>query len=183
MALIRGMMAASLDGYGADSDGGVGWLEPFHGVDWGFVDFLAQVGTVVMGRITYEQTLTLAPEWPYPGKRGIVLGQRLPRPLRGGAEAWSGDLTALVAHLRGLADGDVWVVGGPRLQADLIRLGALDRLELCVVPCLLGRGLPVFPAGDPPPVQPELAGVRALPMGLAMLDYRFGASGRGGRVR
>ena len=183
MATIRGMMACSLDGFAADAAGGVGWLDPFHGVDWGYDAFIAQVGTVVMGRVTATDALALGGAWPYAGRRAIVLGRMRPAGLPDDAVLWTGGLPALVAHLRALTDGDAWVVGGPALQTDLIRLGALDRLQLCIVPRMLGAGLPVFPPGAAPPVQPELAQATALPMGLVMLDYRFGASGRGGLAR
>ncbi|WP_372838957.1 dihydrofolate reductase family protein [Phaeovulum sp.] len=182
MAMIRGMMAASLDGFVADAEGGVGWLQRFEAADWGYGAFLAEIGTVVMGRRTYSQTLTLSPDWPYPGKRALVVSRTLQQPLAGGAELWSGGLAALAAHLRALKGGDVWVLGGPMLQSALIALGALDRLELCVVPHILGGGIAAFTPGTPPEVQPHLAGVRQLPLGMVMLDYRFGASGRGGRA-
>ena len=182
MAVIRGMMAASLDGFAADAEGGVGWLAPFEAADWGYAAFLAEIGTVVLGRRTYEQAKVLSAEWPYAGKRAIVVSRRLHGPLAGGAELWSGGVPALAAYLRALAGGDVWVVGGPMLQSALIALGALDRLELCLVPRVLGAGVPVFAPGARPEVQPQLAGVRQLPLGMVMLDYRFGASGRGGRA-
>ena len=172
MAVIRGMMACSLDGFAADAVGGVDWLAPFEGADWGYEAFIAQIGTVVMGRRTYQHMLDLAPDWPYPGKRGIVLGRGLAGPLRGGAEIWGTGLPALIAHLRGQAQ-DVWVVGGPMLQAAFLQAGALDRLELCVVPHLLGRGVRVFPDGPAPARQPRLEGARVLPLGMVMLDYRF----------
>lgn len=173
--MIRGMMAATLDGFVAEADGGVQFLDDFADVDWGFEAFLARIGTVVMGRRTYEQILDLAPEWPYAGKRAYVLGRGLATPLAGGAEVWEAGLPALITHLQTFTEGDAWIVGGPALLADVIRAGALDQLELCLVPRLAGSGLRLFPDGPPPPRQPRLAGSRALPMGLVLLDYRFDA--------
>jgi len=173
MAAIRGMMACSLDGFAADASGGVDWLTPFDAVDWGYSAFIDQIGTVVMGRLTYQHMLDLTPDWPYPGKRGIVVGRGLAGPLRGDAEIWTNGLPALIAELRGL-EQDVWVVGGPMLQAAFLEAGALDRLELCLVPRLLGRGLRAFPE-TAPDLSPRLAGLCELPMGMVMLDYRFDA--------
>jgi dihydrofolate reductase len=178
MAQIRGMMAATLDGFVADVRGGVGFLDDFQDVDWGWPDFIAQIGTMVMGRRTYEHIWQLTPDWPYPDCTGIVLGQ-LADPLRGGCTVWRGDLDSLIAHLRGLGGKDVWVVGGPALQAQFIAKGALDRLELCLVPRLIGSGIRLFPDGPEPPAQPVLHASRSLPKGMVLLDYRFGA--RGGR--
>lgn len=174
MARLRGMMASSLDGFAAEADGGVAFLNDFDGVDWGYDAFIAGIGTVVMGRRTYEHMLDLAPDWPYPGKRGIVVSQSLKGPLRGYAEIWSGELAPLVEKLRGLADGDVWIVGGPMLQSALIAMGALDRLELCVVPRILGTGIRTFPPSGTGPRVPELTEVKQYRKGLVILDYRFG---------
>lgn len=174
MARLRGMMASSLDGFAAEADGGVGFLSEFDDVDWGYDAFIAGIGTVVMGRRTYDHMLDLAPDWPYPGKRGIVVSQSLKGPLRGDAEIWSGDLAGLVVKLRDLADGDVWIVGGPMLQSALIAMGALDRLELCLVPRLLGTGIRTFPPSASGPCVPELTEVKQYRKGLVILDYRFG---------
>ncbi len=174
MAEIRGLMACSLDGFVADSTGGVGWLEPWHGVDWGFAAFMAEIGTVVIGRRTYDDACALSADWPYPGKRAIVLTSRPLDARRGEAEVWSGDLHALTAELR-QGNGDAWIVGGPGLQADLLAQGALDRLQICLVPILLGRGLRLFPQGPTPPCAAELSSVTPLPQGLVLLDYRFGS--------
>ncbi|MBD3763388.1 MAG: dihydrofolate reductase family protein [Rhodobacterales bacterium] len=179
---IRGMMACTLDGFVADTGGGVGFLDDFGTADWGFAEFLDQIGTAVMGRRTYDHLCALAPVWPYPGVAGLVLGRGLVPPMRGGAQVWAGDLAGLVAHLRS-QPRDAWVVGGPSLQGALLALGALDRLELWVVPRMIGAGLRLFPDGLVPPGQPDLAGVRQGPMGMVCLDYRFGASGLGGRAR
>jgi dihydrofolate reductase len=182
MATIRGMMACTLDGFAADDQGGTGFLTPFEAVDWGWQDFFAQIGTVVMGRKTYNHILTLTADWPYAGADAIVLGQ-IDAPLRGPVQVWREGLPALIAHLRAIPGRDAWVVGGPMLQSAFIAEGALDRLELCVVPHLLGQGLRVFPDGPAPARQPRLHGQRSLPLGLMMLDYRFGDEGLGGRDR
>lgn len=180
MAQIRGMMASTLDGYAADSVGGVGFLDPFHDVDWGWNGFIAEIGTVVMGRKTYDHIWHLAPEWPYPGIAGIVLGHPAP-PLRGPVTPCT-DLAGLIPQLQA-AERDVWVVGGPALQQEFITLGALDRLQLCILPVLLGNGIRTFPESPEPLRQPVLHGVTQLPKGMLLADYRFGDAGLGGRDR
>ena len=45
--------------------------------------------------------------------------------------------------------GDVHLGGGPRTIQALQEIGALDRLELVVLPILLGDGLPLTPPGSP----------------------------------
>jgi dihydrofolate reductase len=45
--------------------------------------------------------------------------------------------------------GDVHLVGGPSTIAAFAALGALDRLEVVVLPIVLGRGRPLLPPGTP----------------------------------
>lgn len=59
-------------------------------------------------------------------------------------EAWHDGVEALAPHLRAQTQGDIWIVGGVQLQTRLIELGALDRLELFVMPLFLGDGVPLF---------------------------------------
>lgn len=48
-------VAASVDGFIAGPNGSMDWLKPFEdGTDYGYEQFLRGVGTVVMGRKTFE---------------------------------------------------------------------------------------------------------------------------------
>ncbi len=55
MALIRGYMAAIIDGYIADREGAVSWLDPFNAVDCIYTQFTRTIRTVVLDLKTYEQ--------------------------------------------------------------------------------------------------------------------------------
>jgi dihydrofolate reductase len=171
MAVIRGYIAASLDGCVADADGGVDWLAPYAGVDGGYRDVLRQVGTVVMGRRTHDQIPSLGIGWPYAGKRGLIVTSGRGASVHAGARFWTDGLPALVEHLRDLDDGDVWVVGGAMLLAAMIEAGALDRLELLVAPLLLGQGLRLFPVATGRLNGMSLNRVEALERGMVRLDY------------
>lgn len=175
MAQIRGYIAASLDGYVATPDGGVDWLKPFQGYDYGYDRFTAEIGTVAMGRVTYDHALGFGVGWPYPGKRGIVVTSRPLESPPEGVEAWRDGVAALVPRLRAAQGGDVWIVGGPALQSAFIELGALDRLELFVVPVLLGDGVPLFAKSGRRHAL-TLTAAESLPGGMVRLDYRFGAA-------
>ncbi len=133
-----------------------------------------------MGRKTYDHIWHLTPDWPYRGIPGIVLGHPVP-PLRGPVTACH-SLDALIPQLERL-ERDVWVVGGPGLQAQFIARGALDRLQLCILPVLLGHGIRTFPDSPAPLRQPILHSVTTLAQGMLLADYRFGDSAFGGRDR
>jgi len=172
MARIVGYIATSLDGFIADPDDGLDWLFKYDTMDLGEHDyrhFVKGIGTVVMGRGTYDFLARQPVPWPYADQRAIVVTSRpLPNPLAP-LEIWS-DVDALIAHLRGLSDGDVWMLGGGLLQMAFIERGALDEIEIYVMPELVGGGLPLFPAtgfaGSP-----RLIGAKALDQGCVRLHY------------
>lgn len=56
------------------------------------------------------------------------------------------DVDALLIHEpRRLDDGDVWMLGGGQLQMAFLKRGALDEIEIYVIPEMLGGGRPLFP--------------------------------------
>ena len=72
-------IAASLDGYIARADGSLDWLSIVEreGEDYGYRAFLDGVDALVMGRKTYDTVLGFD-EWPFAGKRCIVLTHARP---------------------------------------------------------------------------------------------------------
>jgi dihydrofolate reductase len=148
MATIRGYMGVSLDHYIAGPNGNLDWLTRYDDADFGehaYANFIRQIRTVVMGRATYDWLIAFGGAWPYADQRAIVVTSHPldspPVPLT----VWRQDIAALIAHLRALDDGDVWIVGGGQLQQALIARDALDQLELFVVPEIIGEGIPLFP--------------------------------------
>lgn len=175
MAVIRGYMGVSVDGYIAGENGDIDWLRKYDGVDFGphaYDRFIGGIATVVMGRGTHDALVAMGEGWPYSGKRAIVVASQPLAAEIGAVEIWRRGVPNLVDYLRGLGDGDVWIVGGGQLQQAFIAASALDRLELFVVPEIVGRGIPTFPAnGHARGVR--LAGAEALAAGVVWLDYRF----------
>ena len=53
--MLRGYMACSADGYIADAKGGVGFLDAFDGVDFGYDAFFGPLDSLIMGRATFDQ--------------------------------------------------------------------------------------------------------------------------------
>ena len=171
MTPVRGFIAASLDGYIADRDGNLDWLTPFDDVDSGYGAFIAEIGTVVMGRATYEAVRVLPGGWPYAGRRGLVLTSRPLPDAPVGVEAWMAGVPALIDHVRTQGDGAAWVVGGGGLQAAFLAVGALDRLDLFVIPVLLGGGIPLFPPDVTPARRLTLEETERYSNGMVRLRY------------
>lgn len=174
MAKIVGYIASSLDGFIATADDGLDWLFAYDGLDLGkhdYREFIKTVRTVVMGRATYDFLEKDGSPWTYGDQRVLVVTSRpIPHP-KGPLETRS-DIDALVAELRGLDDGDVWMVGGGQLQMAFIERGALDAIEIYVMPDLLGGGKALFP---PTGFQSglRLISASALDRGCVRLHYGF----------
>lgn len=188
MTTIVLYIAASLDGYVADPDGSVAWLEEFDddypaGVDGesSYESFFASVDCLVMGSHTYEQIVTEfigedadpADAWPY-GDRPtyVTTGRDLPR-ASDAVEFYDGDLAALVADLD--AHDTVWLVGGAALARSFLREGLLDEIRLSVVPVLRGDGIALF-GGDEIAAPLHLLDVTAFESGIVELRYAVGSA-------
>ena len=93
-----------------------------------------------------------APTWPWPDLDVYVLtSTALPADTPAHVIASQGGPEGLLEQLRTRgSDGDVHLVGGPKTIRAFCELGALDRLELVVLPFLAGQGLPLSPEGSPP---------------------------------
>lgn len=172
MAKILGYIAASLDGFIAAPDDSLDWLFKYGGMDLGEYDygvFLKRIRTVVMGRGTYDFIAKAPSPWAYQQQRALVVTSRPITDPKGAVEIRS-DIDALIDELRGLEDGEVWMLGGGQLQMAFMERGALDEIEIYLMPELIGGGRPLFP---PTGFQasPRLLSAQALDRGCVRLHY------------
>lgn len=174
MAKIVGYIAQSLDGFIADLDHKVGWLDAYGAINYGefsYDQFIKNIGTVVMGRKTYEFIINSGVDWPYKEQRSIIVTSHQLDQEIAGVESFSGDLSVLIAQLR-QNKTDTWIVGGGQLQSSLIALGLMDQIEIFVMPVLIGEGVPLWP-GIPTHQTAELIDATALEAGVVHLQYQF----------
>jgi dihydrofolate reductase len=174
MARILGYIATSLDGFIADRDESLQWLfdSPVELGPYHYDLFIKRIRTVVMGRATYDWVVRAGSPNPYPGQRTIVVTSHPLDGAPGNIEAWTTGIEALVAYLRGLDDGDVWMLGGGKLQMAFIERGALDEIEIYVMPAMIGGGYPLFPATGVR-LTPRLVSATELKGGGVRLHYAF----------
>lgn len=146
MARIVCNLAASVDGFIADENGGVDWLNDFQAEDYGMMEFFEQCGTAIMGSRTYEQALAFN-SW-FGKMEGVVFTSRqLPRFNNEIINFVSGDPVPIVDALR-KKEKNSWLVGGGQLITSFIDLNLLDELIITLIPRLLGRGLTLCPSID-----------------------------------
>lgn len=158
--------AASIDGYIADHDGSVAWLDPFNNEDYGYEAFLAQLDSVVVGRRTYEQSLTFGGA-PYSGKRVFVLSSHaFPGE---GIETYA-DVDAIAARIQSASFQNTWIVGGAQTMSAFCDRGLVDRIQHFIIPVTLGGGVPIF-TGAASQADWTLAGATTYPNGVVQLGY------------
>jgi len=162
-------IATSLDGYIARADGGLDWLSIVHtaGESHGYEEFFASIDTLVVGRGTYDTVLSF-PDWPYAGKRVIVLTHR-PATAREGVELFAGTAAELAAKLRKATR--VYVDGGNVIR-QFLAANLIDDLTLSVIPIVLGDGIRLFSSGEGEH-RLTLESHRAWPSGMVQLHYRL----------
>ncbi|MGJ7038836.1 dihydrofolate reductase [Shinella sp. BE166] len=173
MARILGYIAASLDCYIATEDDGLDWLFKYDSDNLGEHDyrlFIKRIRTVVMGRGTYDFIAKESSPWAYADQRVIVVTSN-PIPDPKGALEVRDDVDALIAELRALDDGDVWMLGGGKLQMAFLERDALDEIEIYIIPEMLGGGRPLFPATGFRST-PTLVSAKALGQGVR-LHYKW----------
>lgn len=141
-------IAMSLDGYIADCNGNVDWLngqnEKEENMDV-YSNFIKDVDTVIMGWNTYHQVVTeLSPtEWVYdeltsyvithrklPSTNKIIFTEKAP---------WD-----VVNELKQKQGKNIWICGGANMIQQLVEKDFIDEYYISVIPTILGSGISLF---------------------------------------
>lgn len=148
MRKVTLFIAMSLDGYIADKDGGVDWLngqeEDGENMDT-YSEFIKTIDTIIMGWNTYHQlTSELSPEeWVYPEQVSFVITHReIPSTER--IRFTSESPCDLVKRLREEEGNGIWICGGANIVRQLMETDLIDTLHISVIPTLLGDGVRLF---------------------------------------
>jgi dihydrofolate reductase len=102
----------------------------------------------LMGRTTFEPALT-NDRWPWPNLDVFVLGSHRPAGTPEHVTVDSDPVRLLEKMRAANGGGDVHLIGGPTTIETFRALGALDKLELVVLPILVGGGMRLTPTLDP----------------------------------
>jgi dihydrofolate reductase len=167
MRRVRYSVAMSLDGYIAGPNGEVDWINPDPDID--FAALFRQFDTFLIGRKTYE--FVRGQKGPsLSGKAVYVFSRTLAQEDCPGVTL-SDDPRTTVATLKAQQGKDIWLFGGGDLFRSLLELGLVDRVEVGVIPVLLGEGRPLL-ARTPARRKLKLAAHRLYPKtGTLMLEY------------
>jgi dihydrofolate reductase len=142
MRRIRYSVAASLDGYIAGPKGEADWIIMDPDIDFGAL--YKQFDTVLVGRRTFE-VMARARRAEVPGMKIYVFSRTLRPSDHPGVTIVAEKPEQVVADLRAEPGKDIWLFGGGLLFRSLAEAGCVDRVEVAVMPVLLGGGIPLLP--------------------------------------
>jgi dihydrofolate reductase len=143
MRLVRFGGAMSLDGYIAGPNGEYDWIVMDPDID--FAAMMKQFDTFLIGRKTYEAMVRMGggAESP-PGIQNIVFSRTM-QPADYPHLVVESDADRVVADLRAKPGKDIALFGGGELFRSLLAAGLVDRIEVAMIPVLLGGGIPLLP--------------------------------------
>jgi len=155
MARVIIHATVSLDGFMADVDGSVDWMNGFPVVaeDEDLVGrVVGELGAVVCGA---NKTQTIEEgELPYGGTLGIpifLMTHRAHEPIEKDGTAYTfvvDDISLAVESARQAAGNKSVSLLGGRISRQCLELGLVDEIQLHVVPVILGEGISLFTGLD-----------------------------------
>ena len=149
---IVASLAVTLDGYIARENGEVDYLEKYPIEEFDFDEFLAGVGAIIMGSASYIQAVEWGWQWSsYPT---MVLTTRTDLEVPEGADVrFSSAPTAdAITAFAAETPKRLWVFGGGRVITDGLVGGAVDTLDMTIMPEAIGSGIPLFANGFAAPM-------------------------------
>ena len=141
-------IATSLDGYIADRNGGIEWLDSIpipDDEDMGYNQFTADIDALVMGRNTFETVLGFDVDWPYQ-KPVFVLSNTLneiPETHKDKVLLVKGTLTEILEQIHNKGCHRLYIDGGNTIQ-NFLKEDLIDQMIITVFPILLGGGPRLF---------------------------------------
>jgi len=165
-------IASTLDGYIAKPNDDLGFLSIVEqeGQDYGYMEFVKTVDTVIVGRKTYDKVLSMDFDFPHADKDAYVI-TRTARPDIGSVKFYTGDLQTLIVKLKAEKGKNIFCDGGAEIVNELLKDNLIDEFIISVIPILVGNGTKLFIDGRPEQ-KLELISTKQFEKGLAQLHYK-----------
>ena len=141
-------IAASLDGYIADKNGGIEWLHSVpnpDNLDLGYNNFISQIDAIVMGRVTFETVCGFDVDWPYTVPVFILSNSmnEVPEDYNEKAYHVNGSLSEVLNQIHQKGYYRLYIDGGTTIQ-NFLKEDLIDDMIITTIPILLGGGFPLF---------------------------------------
>lgn len=147
MAKVILHITTSLDGFIADENGNSDFARAAEQADTGFAAFYDSVGSVVMGRKTYDYLKNRNAEL-FTDKDVFVITHYL-RQKENNATFIHEDIMGQIEALKKQSGKDVWLLGGSEVVNILIKERLVDEIVLTTAPLILGTGTRLFKNDNP----------------------------------
>ena len=141
-------IATSLDGYIADKNGGIDWLNSTpnpNNDDMGYIEFTNAIDAIVMGRKTFETVCGFDGEWPYTKPVFLLSGtlNKVPKSHDEKVFLVKGTLTEILEQIYEQGYYHLYIDGGTTIQ-NFLKADLIDEMRITTIPILLGGGSPLF---------------------------------------
>jgi dihydrofolate reductase len=145
MRKVRYSVAATLDGFIADPDGGYDWIIMDESID--FAAIFTEFDTFVMGRKTWDASAQTEFVQMFGGREVIVFSNTMKTPPLPGVTIVSTSPAETVRALKQKPGKDIWLFGGGSLFRTLVDARLVDTVEVAIMPVLLSQGVPLLAPG------------------------------------
>ena len=163
-------IATSLDGFIAKKDGDIKFLDMVDrpGEDYGYLEFIKDVDSVILGRKTYDKvTEMVGDQFNYEKRPVYVISHQNKPSVR--TISFHDNPVELVQKLK--SEGQkVYCDGGSDLIYTLLQAGLVDEITISIIPHLLGDGIRLFQDGLGEN-NLELVDSKSYPSGLVQVRY------------
>ena len=169
-------VAASLDGFIAGPRGEYDWIIQDPTIDFG--EIFRGFDTIVMGRHSYELMLREGHSPKEFGMKVFVASTTLDPAGHPDVQIIASGVAETVASLKRKSGKEIWLFGGGILFRSMLDAGLVDRVDISLIPVLLGEGIPLVPSGRRCPLL--FKDSRSFPSGIVSLSYEVGRAGNEG---
>lgn len=163
----------SADGFIAGENDNIDFLTPFQteGEDYGYNEFINSVGSIIVGRKTYEKVIRMG--FPYhPDKTVYVATRSSIQSDTGNLLYYNGSFKSLISKLKSSHQNNIYCDGGAELAKSLIAEDLIDEIILSVIPVKLENGTSLFENGVVPQ-NFSLKKKREFKTGLVQFSYEL----------
>jgi dihydrofolate reductase len=167
MRRISYQVAMSLDGYIAGPNGEFDWIVMDPEID--FAAMFSQFDTLLMGRHTFEM-MVKQDNSAMPGMKTIVFSKTLQQRDHPEVTIVGAGLDQTVASLRAKPGKNIWLFGGGSLFQSFLDAKLVDKVEVAVIPVLLGAGIPLL-ASPAKQAKLKLTAHKIYKTGIVSLTY------------
>lgn len=141
-------IATSLDGYIADQNGSIAWLDTLpeiNNIDTGYDAFTEEIDALVMGRKTFETVCGFNIEWPYKKPVFVVSNTlaEIPEKYTQHVHLLNGTVENILKEIHSQNYNRLYIDGGGLIQS-FLKEDLIDEMIITVIPVLLGAGIPLF---------------------------------------